>query len=140
MKFSHTIKTSASPEKIWSIWIDVENWSKWDTELLDSHLDSPFGLGAVGKLTPKTGRVSTFKISQFNPGKSYTFSIRLPLCSLNIHRYLSSKSDGTHFTHEISFQGFLSFVFALLLGRKFKAVLPHVMKNVKQIAEIADNL
>jgi hypothetical protein len=140
MKFSHTLKTSASPEIIWSIWTDVENWSRWDTELLDSRLEDPFGLGAVGQLTPKSGRVSTFRISQLNLGKSYTFTIRLPFCSLNVHRYLSSHSDGTYFTHEVSFQGFLAFVFGLLLGRRFRAVLSHVMENVKQIAEIEDKL
>ncbi len=138
MKFSHTIKTSASPEKIWSIWTNVENWSRWDTELLDSCLEDPFELGAVGQLTPKSGRVSTFRISQFNLGKSYTFTIRLPLCSLNVHRYLSSQSDGTCFTHEVSFQGFLAFVFGLLFGRRFQAALPHVMENVKKIAEMED--
>ncbi|MBD2597395.1 SRPBCC family protein [Nostoc spongiaeforme FACHB-130] len=136
MKFSHTLKTSASPEKIWSIWTDVEHWSKWDTELSDAYLESPFALGARGKLTPKQGRVSTFKISQLIPGKSYTFTINLPLCSLNVHRYLNVQSDGTYFTHEITFQGLLAFLFGQILGRQFQAVLPSVMQNVKQIAEL----
>lgn len=91
MKFSHTLKTSAPPERIWEIWTDVAHWSKWDSEL--------------------------------------------PLCSLNIYRYLSSQSDITHFTHEVSFQGAFAFVFGLLLGRQFRAILPIVMENVKQIAE-----
>jgi hypothetical protein len=85
MKFSHTLKTSASPEKIWAIWTDVARWSAWDTELLDSHLESAFVLGAVGKLTPKTGRVSPFIISQLSAGNSYTFTLKLPLCKLNVY-------------------------------------------------------
>lgn len=140
MKFSHTLKTSASPERIWSIWIDVENWSNWDTELLNSYLEGNFRLGAVGQLTPKTGRVSTFRISEFDPRKSYTFTVRLPFCSLNVHRYLSSQSGSTYFTHEVFFQGFLAFMFGLLLGRRFQAVLPRIMENVKRIAEIEDKL
>ncbi len=135
MKFSHTVKTSASPAQIWAIWIDVERWSEWDTELLDSHLESFFQLRAIGKLTPKKGQVSTFRISQFSEGKSYTFTVKLPLCRLNVYRHLQSRSDWTEFTHEVSFQGLLAFVFGLLLGRKFQAALPGVMENVKQIAE-----
>ena len=135
MRFSHTLKTTASPERIWEVWTDVAHWSDWDTELKNAYLEVPFSLGAVGKLTPKTGRVSTFKVSQFNLGKSYTFTLKLPLCRLNIHRYLTDRSDGLYFTHEVSFQGILAFVFGLLLGRQFKAVLPSVMANVKQIAE-----
>jgi Polyketide cyclase / dehydrase and lipid transport len=135
MKFSHTLKTSASPAQIWAIWTDVEHWSQWDTELKDSRLEGSFGLGAVGKLTPKTGQVARFEISQFTLGESYTFTVQLPLCKLNVYRYLHNRSNDTYFTHEVSFQGLLSFVFGLLLGRQFQTVLPSVMENIKQIAE-----
>mgnify|MGYP003417847197 CR=1 FL=1 len=135
MKFNHTLKTSASPAQIWAIWTDVEHWSRWDTELKDSQLEGTFGLNAVGKLTPKTGQISTFKISQFMSGESYTFTVQLPLCKLNVYRYLRSQSDGTYFTHEVSFQGLLAVVFGSLLGRQFQTVLPSVMENIKRIAE-----
>ena len=138
MKFSHTLKTTALPEHIWEIWIDVERWSNWDTELKNAHLNMPFELGAVGELTPKTGPASTFKVIQFSPRTSYAFMLKLPLCQLNIHRYLTTELDGLYFTHEVSFQGPLAFVFSLLLGRRFKAVLPSIMANVKQIAEAAN--
>ncbi|WP_310418083.1 SRPBCC family protein [Chamaesiphon sp. OTE_8_metabat_110] len=135
MKFSHTLKTSASPEKIWAIWTDVEHWSAWDTELSDARLEGAFVLGSVGKLTPKAGRVSPFIISQLNAGNSYTFTLKLPLCKLNVYRHLYSQSDGTYFTHEVSFQGLLAFLFGLLLGRRFRIVLPSVMENIKRIAQ-----
>jgi hypothetical protein len=105
MKFSHTIKTSASATKIWPIWNDVAQWSEWDTELYSARLNDSFELGAIGKITPKRGSVSTFKISQFSPGESYTFTIKLPLCQLNVHRYLRDRADGLYFTHEVSFRG-----------------------------------
>jgi hypothetical protein len=112
-------------------------WSSWDTELKDACLKVPFSLGAVGELTPKRGRVSAFKISQFKAGESYTFTLKLPFCRLNVYRYLTSHSDGLYFTHEVSFQGLLAFVFGVLLGRRFKVVLPSIMENIKQIAEAA---
>jgi hypothetical protein len=138
MKFSHTVKTSALPEKIWAIWTDVEHWSEWDTELSDSCLESAFVLGAVGKLTPKAGQVSPFKISQLSAGNSYTFTLELPLCKLNVYRHLHSQSDGTYFTHEVSFQGLLAFLFGLFLGQRFRTILPSVMENIKRIAEAKD--
>jgi hypothetical protein len=136
MKFSHTLKTSATPEKIWAIWTDVEHWAQWDTELANACLESTFALGSIGKLTPKTGQVSRFEISQLSLGESYTIAVQLPLCKLNIYRYLQSQSDGTYFTHEVSFQGLLAVVFGSLLGLKFQAVLPSVMANIKRIAEV----
>jgi hypothetical protein len=61
--------------------------------------------------------------------------VGLPLCRLNVHRYLQLQPDGTYFTHEVSFQGLLGWLFGRLLGRQFKTVLPGIMENVKQIAE-----
>jgi uncharacterized protein YndB with AHSA1/START domain len=67
MRFSHTLKTTATPERIWAIWTDVEHWAQWDTELISADLDGAFVLGAIGRLKPKTGGVTKFEISQFNP-------------------------------------------------------------------------
>ncbi len=135
MKISHTVKTSASPQRIWEIWTDVRNWSDWDTELTDSYLESPFMLEANGKLTPKKGGVTKFRISQLVPGKSYTFQCQLPLCSLNVSRTLDTQSDGTYFTHKVWFEGISAFIFSRILGKQFQAVLPNVMENIKRIAE-----
>jgi hypothetical protein len=135
MKFSHTLKTSATSERIWAIWTDVSNWAAWDTELIDSQIEGAFALGAIGKLTPKKGQVATFKISQLNPGESYTFTVGLPLCELHVYRYLRHRSDGIDFTHEVSFRGFSAPIFSRLLGKQFKSVLPSIMENVKRIAE-----
>lgn len=135
MKISHTVKTSASPQRIWEIWTDVKNWSDWDTELIDSYLESPFMLEAKGKLTPKKGGVTTFRISQLVPKKSYTFQCKLPLCNLNVSRTLDTQLDGTYFTHKVWFEGISAFVFSRILGKQFQTVLPSVMQNIKRIAE-----
>jgi Polyketide cyclase / dehydrase and lipid transport len=135
MKFNHTLTTTAPPAKIWQIWTDVTNWSRWDTELRDATLNGALILGAKGILTTTAGRSSRFRISQFNPGQSYTMTIDLPLSSLNVYRYLHDRSDGTFFTHEVSFKGLFAPLFGFILGRKFRAVLPSVMSNIADIAE-----
>jgi Polyketide cyclase / dehydrase and lipid transport len=135
MKFSNTLTTTAPPAVIWEIWTDVTNWSRWDTELRAATLEGAFVLGATGTLTTTAGRSSRFRISQFNPGQSYTLTIDLPLSSLNVYRYLHDRSDGTFFTHEVSFKGLLAPLFGFILGRKFRAVLPSVMSNIADIAE-----
>jgi hypothetical protein len=135
MRFSHTLKTVASPEAIWKVWTDVERWSHWDTELRDAYLKGAFVLGTFGQLTPKRGRATQFQITQLTAEQSYTFMIALPFCTMSVYRFLSNDSEGVYFTHEVTFRGILAFLFGLLLGRRFQAVLPQVMENVKRIAE-----
>ena len=79
---------------------------------------------------------SRFVITELAPGESYAFTTRLPLCELKISRYLTRKDGGgACFTHEVSFVGPLSFVFGNLLGRRYREVLPVVMKNLRRIVE-----
>jgi hypothetical protein len=135
-KFKHTVATIAPPETIWQLWTNVDRWVEWDTELLSASMMGEFRLGAVGQLTPRRGVASSFQITQFQIDQSYTLMIALPLCQLQIQRYLSTTPDGPlYFTHDVSFRGFLAWVFALLLGRRFRRILPQVMENLKQIAE-----
>lgn len=136
MKFDHTVETTAPPEKIWTAWIAVERWPEWDTELASATLDGSFALGAKGRLKPKRGPMSEFFISELTPGESYTFTTRLPLCELKVRRHLTPKDGaGAFFTHEVSFDGPLSFVFGNLLGRRYREALPVVIENLRRISE-----
>jgi hypothetical protein len=135
MHFKHTLQTTATPESIWAVWTDVKRWPSWDTELEEASLAGPFALGAQGILKSKGAPPSTFTISQLDMGRSYTFTTKLPLAQLHVRRYLNDINSATLFTHEVSFSGSLAFVFARVLGGRFQAALPGVMRNIQRIVE-----
>jgi uncharacterized protein YndB with AHSA1/START domain len=136
LQFDHTVETTAPPEKIWAAWTDVERWSQWDTELDSAFLDGSFALGAKGRVKPKRRPAARFSISELIPGESYTFTTHLPLCDLKVRRRLTRKDGGgAFFTHEVSFVGPLSSVFANLLGQRYREALLVVMENLRKIAE-----
>jgi len=135
VRFDHTVQTTASPAQIWALWTDVARWPDWDTELASASLRGDFGLGATGTLKPKSGPASGFTITDLTPGEGYAFDIRLPLCRLRIERRLAREAGGTSFTHEISFEGPMSFVFGALLGGRYRRALPGVMGNLRREAE-----
>ena len=134
MKFAHTLETSASVERIWSLWIAVNRWPTWDSELESAQLTGDFCLGATGQLTPKVGPRSKFEISALDCGNGYRFTTQLPLCQLHVHRFLEL-GEPLKFTHEVSFEGPLAFLFGRVLGKRFQEVLPEVMQALKQLAE-----
>ena len=133
--FWNTVKTSAEPEKIWDIWTDVANWKKWDSGLKDASLNGPFQLKAKGKIISLEGRTSRFKVTEFNPGISYTFKTNLPLGALHVKRYLQVKQGVTFFTHEVWFTGLTGGLFAKQFGPEFRSLLPEVMEKIKKLAE-----
>ena len=133
--FWHSLETTASPETIWEIWTDVSKWKDWDSGLKDAIMDEPFQINAKGKIISLDDRKSTFKIVEYEEGISYTFKIRLFLGSLYVKRYLERVENKTRFTHEVWFTGITKGVFGRSLGKDFRALLPEVLENIKQIAE-----
>jgi Polyketide cyclase / dehydrase and lipid transport len=133
--FWHTVETTASPDAIWAIWTNVQNWKTWDTGLKDASMSDNFALNAKGVITSLEGKKSKFKIVAFEKGVSYTFKTNLPLGGLYVKRSLEVKNGVTFFTHEVWFSGLTGGIFANMFGEKFKGMLPEVMENIKKIAE-----
>lgn len=44
---------NVSPEKIWEIWTDVNNWEKWHGDLDYCKLEGEFKVGNFFRLKPK---------------------------------------------------------------------------------------
>lgn len=132
--FSHTDSTSATSDKIWQVWTDVANWKQWDKGLKEASLEGDFAVGSKGKLIPDKGPKSRFVIAEVIPGKSYTFKTKIPFGWLVIKRTLELKGGRTYFTHDVEFTGLLKKALGNALGKKYRAMLPEVMGEIKRIA------
>ena len=133
--FSFTISVNNTIEKVWEVLTDVENWHKWDTEIIEAKLDGDFVLGAKGTMIPKKGPKLKFYISEIETSKSYTINTIMPVGELVIKRTLNAVKNEIEFTDDIQFTGFLKFIFGLMLGGQFRKVLPDVMLTFKKLAE-----
>lgn len=133
--FSFTIPVDAAKTNVWQTLIDVHNWHRWDTELIEANLEGSFEKGAKGTMKPKTGPKLKFYISEIVPNQSYTINTIMPVGELVIKRSLTEKDNQIHFTDDISFTGFFKYIFGFMLGGQFRKVLPEVMNNFKRIAE-----
>jgi hypothetical protein len=134
--FSYTLQTTANKATFWRIWTDVNHWPRWDTPLKEAKLEGSLQQGAKGRLTTQNGQVSSFTLSEFKTMQGYTFTTQIPGARLVVKRYISKESANSfEFTHHVSFEGPLAFLFARLLGKGFMKALPPVMENLKRIAE-----
>ena len=86
--FSFTIAINTTTEKVWQTLIDVENWHKWDTEIIEANIEGNFVIGAKGTMKPKTGPKLKFYISEIISNQSYTFNTIMPVGELVIKRSL----------------------------------------------------
>jgi hypothetical protein len=110
--------------------MDVKNWPSWDPLLLDSSSSEPLSLGVEGKVVPKKGLPSKFKIVCFEPQTKWALEASLIIAKLTVTRSLTTQGDFTTFTHAVEFSGFAASVFARFLGPDFRVALPDVMQKL----------
>ena len=48
--FWYAMETTATPDAIWSVWMDVPKWKDWDTGLKDASAEEDLRLGAKGTI------------------------------------------------------------------------------------------
>lgn len=133
--FSHSISTTATPEKIWQIWTDVPNWTLWDAGIKLARLEGVFKENATGELVPDKGPRSKFSIKDVIENKSYTIQISIPSGWLLIHRYMEQKDGILLLTHEVQFTGFLRKLSGYTSGKRYRQMLPAVMEKLNAIAQ-----
>ncbi len=132
-----TIKTNASREQIWNVWIDVSNWRKWDKEIRTSFINGEFKVGTYGVLKPLNGPQSKFKILSVTEFDEFTIQSFLPFTKMNFIHKIIEKNGELFIIHSIEITGLLSFLFARIVGEKLAKGLPNAMNNLSHLAENA---
>jgi hypothetical protein len=135
MQVEHRIAILASPERIFRIYEDVQNWHTWDPDTKQAFLDGPFSVGSRGRISPPKGMAVPMLLTQVEPGKCFTVESKIPLFSMLFEHELVPVEGATEAIHRVTFSGFLSFVLGPLLSKQLNAGLPVTLRNLKALAE-----
>lgn len=135
----HSVTTTASPETIWGLWADVEDWQRFDTLLEYSRLEAggAFVSGTKGEIKAEGAPRTRFKLLDVVTNQSFTERLYVPIYQvIDLKRHVAVNDDGaTVFTHEVHFKGRLRFFVHLAAAGSFKKELPLVMNRLKNVAE-----
>jgi hypothetical protein len=133
--FEYSLQSNISKEKIWKVWIDVQNWNKWDHEIEYSELDSEFKVGTKGIMKAKGGPKTNFIISNVEPNYSFSDRTKLPFCNLDFHHRIEESSNEIKLTHRVEFTGLLAFFFSKVIGSNINKNLPTAMTKLIERAK-----
>lgn len=135
MQFEERIVIAAPAEKVFSLYIDVKNWSSWDPDVKASSIEGQFISGAIGTLQPSNGPKAKIAFTEVVPNRSFTVESKLPLCVMRFEHELSSHTGGTKAVHRVVFEGLLSPLFGRIIGSQIQKGLPHTLQGLKHAAE-----
>lgn len=133
--FGDSLFIAAPPAQVWQVETDLARWPLWDTGLLRAEAATPLQQGVRGIMTDRDGRRSRFVVYAWEPGRGYTIRIALPLGAMYLRRSLQEVPGGTRIHHEVFFKGISAGLFARMVGRRFRSLIPETLQRLKALAE-----
>ncbi len=118
LRISRTIHIDAAPAAVWAVMTDVERWPEW-TESMRSvkRLEAgDFGLGSTVHVEAKGAPASVFTVSEFTPGRSFTWDTRTRGISASASHLIEPDGDGSNVTLGVTMSGLAATLFFPLLA------------------------
>jgi len=112
-----------SKEKIYNLWTDVDNWSKWNENILDSKLIGEFKEGTFIKLAIKDAPKSKIKLLKIKKNKSFTYLTSFLLAQMYTTYEIIEKNNHLELRASIKIEGLLSFLWKQLVVQDVADVL-----------------
>ncbi|MEH0449284.1 MULTISPECIES: polyketide cyclase [unclassified Streptomyces] len=86
-EYEHGIETGATPEAIWRLWADVDNWIAWNAEIEKIEISGPFTAGARITMTPPGDDPIVLRIAEARPDELFVDEARFgDLLLRTVHR------------------------------------------------------
>lgn len=128
--------TNASPERIWSIWRDPNNWSQWNSGIKSAHVDAPIANGVHGRMT--TNRDSSHDVTFSNVVEGRGFSMSMagaPGTTFTFTCEIAPDGAGSKIAQSVTIEGALAFLWGPMMGNSMAQHFVPVLDDLARTAE-----
>jgi uncharacterized protein YndB with AHSA1/START domain len=102
----HTAETAASPQAVWRVLRDLDQWGSWDTSLEWVRLHGPFQVGSTVTMKPKGQDPIASVIVQATKNRVYADETSMGGVTLRFsHTLQPQEGGGTRVTHRLEITG-----------------------------------
>jgi uncharacterized protein YndB with AHSA1/START domain len=136
-----TLQASATPERVWRIWSDVETWPRWNPDVLFVSIDGPFATGTTGRMTTKAGGTHAITLAAVQPGRSF----RLETSPVPLGRFafrcevLPAGAEASMISQSIAIGGPLGALYSAMMGSRIAAGFEPLLSGLKAAAESGED-
>ncbi|HEX3458787.1 MAG TPA: SRPBCC family protein [Candidatus Baltobacteraceae bacterium] len=127
--------TTASPERVWSVWSDPNNWSRWNSGIKAAQVDRPIADGVQGKMT--TNRDTTHDVTFSNVVVGRGFSMTMagpPGATFVFSCEIAPDGTGSTIAQNVAISGPMAGLFGMMGKEMAKHFVP-VLDDLARTAE-----
>ena len=111
-------------EEIWRIWTDVNNWSKWHSDLDYCQMEGSFEVGEHFILKPKRVRPVKIILTEIDDGHSFTDCTNFFGAKMYDTHTLEETSEGLKLTNILVVKGPLKYLWIKLVAQNVADSVP----------------
>jgi hypothetical protein len=121
-------------EAVWSAWVNVNGWSRWDDDIDFAQIAGPFQEGSEFVLKPKGGPKITIRLASVVPLKSFTDVTRFPLAQMYDVHEMTDTPSGLRIRSTIQVEGPLGWLWRRIVAQGVAAGVPKQMEALARFA------
>lgn len=103
--YETSLTGKADIQKIWEMYSDVSNWSKWDKSVKSVQLSGAFCTGAHGVMEMADGMALPVELTECTDKKSFTTKSQLGPVTVTFGHLLQEDENGVTITHTVTIEG-----------------------------------
>jgi uncharacterized protein YndB with AHSA1/START domain len=130
--------TTASPERVWSVWSDPNNWSRWNSGIRACALSGPLADGATGTMETSRGSKHTVTFAGVEPPRRFTLSMSGPPgTTVTFICEVTPNGTGSTIAQSAASSGPTAFLFGPLIGPQMAPHFAPVLDDLAATSEAA---
>jgi len=128
-------QTKATPEAIFKLWADIDNWAEYDNGIEWAKLTDSFSAGGHYTLKPKGGPKVKATILVVEPGKKFVDVSHLMGAKLKLDHSITKQNELTEISISMTISGPMSWLWTKILGKNQQSDLEQSTANLIARAE-----
>lgn len=130
-------ETTASPDRIWSIWSDPSTWAEWNPNVQKVTLNGAFTDGATGTMTTRSGGTHQIRLSEVKPRQGFRLDTQvIPLTRFAFMCRITPGAAGrTTISQSLAMSGPLAPVFSPMMGDQVAKTFEPLLEGLAKKAE-----
>jgi len=135
-QYGKSRSTTASPERVWSIWSDPNNWSRWNSGICSATIDGQLASGATGTMVTTRGSAHAVTFAGVVPSRGFTMSTSGPPgTTMTFICEIEPDGSGSTISQSVALTGPLAFLWGPLLGAQMANHFVPVLDDLARSAE-----
>jgi len=131
--FSKVYK-NVNKEKIWQLWIDVNNWPSWHSDLDYCEMKGGFSVGSHFMLKPKDAPAVKIELVEIEADRKFKDCTRFFGAKMYDTHEIEETAEGLRLSNTIVVTGPLKFLWIHLVAKHVANSVPHEMDALITLA------